>query len=72
MWPVERMATSLPAMDAYFRALDEFVRGHVGLDVATVVAAFERSDTCPVFAEYVLYPLPVRVAVASRRICLHM
>ena len=56
-------------MGSYFEALDRFVHTAVskGEDMDVVLRAFERSDLCPVFAEYVMWPRTTRLAVARNR-----
>lgn len=61
---------TLPAMGAYFEALDRFVRcapPEAVADMDTALREFERGDDCPVFAEYVMWPRATRLAVAQNR-----
>ena len=55
-------------MGSYFEALDRFVYTALPAgDMDEVLREFERSDLCPVFAEYVMWPRATRLAVACNR-----
>jgi hypothetical protein len=60
----------LRGMGRYFSSLDAFIQEADGATLAGVEAAmdaFERSDACPVFAEYTPYDRSVRLAVCKNR-----
>ena len=64
-------ADALPAMGCYFEALDEYVNKapcavlNVGME--GIVTEFESDRSCPVFAEYLLWPKEARIRVAKNR-----
>lgn len=62
-------ATTLPAMGTYFQALDHFINtsSELSSDMEASVTAFETSKECPIFADYVMWPKNIRVAVAANR-----
>lgn len=62
--------TTLPAMGAYFAALDAFMYRappELFADVDGALRAFEAGDACPIYAEYVMWPRATRLAVARNR-----
>lgn len=68
--PPSTEMTTLPAMGAYFEGLDRFMQRAMPNYLQTLehaIREFERSNDCPVFSEYVLWPRSTRVAVARNR-----
>lgn len=64
-------ASTLPNMDLYFKALDEFVatacEDTLGRGVPALVDRFEASDDCPIFADFVPWDRFTRVSVVQSR-----
>lgn len=64
-------ADTLPAMGCYFEAFDKYVDnapcGVLTLGIERIVTNFESDRSCPVFAEYLLWPKDARVRVAKNR-----
>lgn len=64
------VSETLPAMGAYFEALDHFVHTASPETLGTmddILRSFEQSDSCPLFAEYVMWPRATRLAIAHNR-----
>ena len=62
--------TSLPAMGSYFEALDRFIIESPTNDIECIenaVNVFEKSEKCPIFADFVMWPKATRLAVACNR-----
>lgn len=64
-------ARTLPSMRSYFEALDRFVE-QASCDVLEtgmerLLADFESSDSCPVFAEFLMWSKGARLCVARNR-----
>ena len=60
---------NLPGMEGYFDALERFVCTTSKCDgtMDDILQAFEDSDFCPVFSEYVMWPRKTRLSVACNR-----
>ena len=68
--PAPQVPLENASMASYFLCLDRFVEQappDAFTDTDALMQAFEESDMCPVFAEYVLWPRPTRLSLVRTR-----